>query len=211
MMLVKEEFKGIFARDEKNTVITVIKNENRISGKKAFLYQNDVSFFAFQVTTYKPRPLMMGRRFTLTTTKSSGNALIFRTPQQNQIRGIPDGAGSAGGSLQPTFMEEADLEMLNQFGEKFRLTGINAGPDDSHEIKVLEQFLGRHVQKNQICDVQCMLLWNEWVRTFQRRTPGFPKLIREKEFRNVITENFNIKVVRNGSRGVVYPGIKFVP
>ena len=154
---------------------------------------------------------MMGRRFTLTTTKSSGTGLVLRTPQQTQIRKTSDRAGNAGGSLQPTFMEEADLEMLNQFDEKFRLTGIDAGPEDSHEIKVLEQFLGRHVQKNQICDVQCMLLWNEWVRTFQRRTPGFPKLIREKEFRNVITENFNIKIARNGSRGVVYPGIKFVP
>ena len=146
----------------------------------------------------------------MTTTKSSGTVLV-RTPQPKQVHTTADGAGRAGGGLHPTFMEEADLEMLIQFGEKFRLTGIDAGPEDSHEIKVLEQFLGRHVQKNQICDVQCMLLWNEWVRTFQRRTPGFPKLIREKEFRNVITENFNIKVARNGSRGVVYPGIKFVP
>jgi hypothetical protein len=175
------------------------------------LNRNDVSFFAFQVTTYKPRLPMLGRRFTLTTTKSSGTAMVLGIPQQKQIRGAADRAGRAGISLPPTFMEEADLEMLERFGDKFRLTGIDFGPGDSHEIKVLEQFLDRHVQKNQICDVQCMLLWNEWVRTFQRRTPGFPKLIREKEFRNIITENFNIKIASNGSRGAVYPGIKFVP
>ena len=146
----------------------------------------------------------------MTTTKSSGTGMMHRTPREKQFFRI-QGAGSTGGSLHPTFMEEADQDILHRFGEKFRLTGIDSGPEDAHEIKVLAQFLGRHVQKNQICEVQCMLLWNEWVRTFQRRTPGFPKLIREKEFRNIITENFGITVASAGFRGEVYPGIKFVP
>jgi hypothetical protein len=154
---------------------------------------------------------MLGRRFTMTTTKSSGTGVMHRTPRQKQFFRIPGGAGSTGDSLHPTFLEQVDHEILDQFGEKFRLTGIDFGPEDTHEIKVLEQFLGSHVQKNQICEVQCMLLWNEWVRTYQRRTPGFPKLIREKEFRNVIMENFGIKIASTGSRGEVYPGLKFVP
>lgn len=144
-------------------------------------------------------------------TKNPGTVTVLMTPQQKQARRTPGGAGRRGGSHHPTFMEVADREMLNRFGEKFRLTGIDFSPEDTHEIKVLEQFLGRHVQRNQICEVQCMLLWNEWVRTFQRRTPGFPKLIREQEFRNVITENFGTKIANTGFRGEVYPGIKFVP
>jgi hypothetical protein len=154
---------------------------------------------------------MLGRRSIMSKTKSSGTITVLRTPLQKQIHKTPAKAGSRGSSLHPTFMEEADRDILNRFLEKFRLTGIDSGPEDTHEIKVLEQFLGRHVQQNQICEVQCMLLWNEWVRTFQRRTPGFPKLIREKEFRNVITENFGIKIASTGSRGEVYPGLKFVP
>jgi hypothetical protein len=154
---------------------------------------------------------MLGRIFTMTTTTSSGAGTIHRTPQQKQFFRIQGADGSTGDSLHSTFMEEADSDILNRFGEKFRLTGIDSGPENAHEIKVLAQFLGRHVQQNQICEIQCMLLWNEWVRTFQRRTPGFPKLIREKEFRHVIMENFGIKIASTGSRGDVYPGIKFVP
>ncbi|MFA5268744.1 MAG: hypothetical protein WC379_12310 [Methanoregula sp.] len=147
----------------------------------------------------------------MTRTKSSGTGSTLGTPQQKQFFRIQGRAGSAGNCLHPTFMEEADREMLNRFGERFRLTGIDSGPEDAHEIKVLEQFLVRHVQQNRICEVQCMLLWNEWVRTYQRRTPGFPKLIREKEFSTVITENFGITIVNTASMGAIYPGIKFVP
>ena len=150
----------------------------------------------------------------MTLTKSSQTGTAPGTPQTPQpkiIRRTPGGAVSAAIRSPPTFMEEADAGMLDQFAEKFRLTGIDAGPEDTHEIKVLEQFLGRHVQANRICEVQCMLLWSEWIRTFQRRTPGFPKLIREKEFRTIITDNFGIQVTDTVSRGAIYPGIKFVP
>jgi hypothetical protein len=154
---------------------------------------------------------MLGRRFFMNTTKSSETGFMHRTPRQKQFFRIQGGAGDTGNNIRPAFMDQADHEIPDRFGEKFRLTGIDSSPEDTHEIKVLEQFLGGHVQQNQICEVPCMLLWNEWVRTFQRRTPGFPKLIREKEFRTVITENFGIKIVSTGTRGEVYPGIKFVP
>ena len=101
--------------------------------------------------------------------------------------------------------------MLNQFSEKFRLTGIDTSIENEQELKVLEQFLNSHVQANRICDVQCMMLWSEWVRAFQRHTSKYPTQILEKEFRNVITDNYGIKVANYSARGAVFSGIKFVP
>jgi hypothetical protein len=101
--------------------------------------------------------------------------------------------------------------MLSQFGEQFRLTGIDISHEEVHELRVFDEFLACHVQPNGIFNVQCMLLWNEWVRTFRRQAHGFPKLIREKEFRSVITDKFGVAIVDNGCRGAVYPGLRFVP
>ena len=118
---------------------------------------------------------------------------------------------SVGNSLSPAVMDKTNLGMLNQFGEQFRLTGIDIDQEEIHELRVLDEFLARHVQPNGIYDVQCMLLWSEWVRTFRRQIRGFPKLIRENEFRSVITEKFGLAVAENDFRGAVYPGIRFVP
>ena len=108
-------------------------------------------------------------------------------------------------------MDKTNLEMLNQFGEQFKLTGIEINQEEIQELRVFDEFLARHVQPNGIYEVQCMLLWSEWVRTFRRYIQGFPKLIRENEFRGVITEKFGISIAENGFRGEVYPGIRFVP
>ncbi len=147
----------------------------------------------------------------MTLSKSQGTGIVLRTQHNRKTRGNPGGALTGADHFSPTFLEEDDRDVLDRFVEKFRSTGIDFGPEDTHEIKVLEQFLGRHVQPNRICDVQCMLLWNEWIRMFQRRTPGFPKRIREKEFRTVIMETFDTGIAWDGFRGAVYPGIKFVP
>jgi hypothetical protein len=56
-----------------------------------------------------------------------------------------------------------------------------------------------------------MLLWSEWVRTFQRQTSGFPNLIQEKEFRTIITDKFGAAIAKNEIRGEIFTGIKFVP
>jgi len=118
---------------------------------------------------------------------------------------------SAGSSLSPAVMDTTNLEMLNRFGEQFQVTGIGINPEEIHELRVLDEFLARHVQPNGIYDVQCMLLWSEWVRTFRSQIRGFPQLIRENEFRSVITEKFGLAIAENGFRGAVYPGIRFVP
>jgi hypothetical protein len=131
-------------------------------------------------------------------------------PENRKHKKNPGGGRAAAGRVSPSW-DAGEQDAAEAFSEKFRLTGIDISPEDIREIEILEQFLGRHVQPNRISDVQCMLLWNEWVRTFQRRTPGFPKRIHEKEFRNIVMETFGTDVAWAGFRGAVYPGIKFVP
>jgi hypothetical protein len=122
-------------------------------------------------------------------TKSSGVYSPFGTSRQfHQTPGMPD-----------------------QPGETARFSGIDVSTDELNELRAFDEFLARHVQANRICDVQCMLLWNEWARTFRRKTHGFPKLILEKEFRSIIMDRFGTGVADDGFRGTVYPGIRYVP
>lgn len=147
----------------------------------------------------------------MSATQSQGSCIVFRTPstqQTNETEIIPV---SPGNSLFPVLMDKTNLEMLNRFGEQFQLTGMDINQEEIHELRVFDEFLARHVQPNGIYDVQCMLLWSEWVRTFRSQIHGFPKLIREKEFRSVITDKFGVAIAENGFRGAVYPGIRFVP
>lgn len=139
--------------------------------------------------------------------------ITSRIPPQKQFDLIPDrSAGKKGKtSLFSECIDKESSDTLNQFGEKFKLTGIAGTPSDVHELKVFEAFLADHVQQNRICDVQCMLLWSEWVRTCQRQTSGFPNLIREKALRSVITDKFGVEIANHDYWGPVYPGIKFVP
>ena len=131
---------------------------------------------------------MLDWRFTMST-NSSGTYAAFRTSRQfYQIPGMPDPA------------REAALS-----------AGIDLSPDEFNELRAFDEFLVNHVQPNMICDVQCRLLWNEWVRTFRRDTHGFPNLILEKEFNTVITNRFGVGVADDGFRGAVYPGIRYVP
>ena len=111
----------------------------------------------------------------------------------------------------PAFMGGESLEMLNRFGEQFRLTMSDISDDEIGELKVFDEFLARHVQPNMIFDVQCMLLWSEWVRSFRNQIKGFPKLILEQEFRTVIMDKYGVGIAEDGFRGAVYPGIRFVP
>ncbi len=91
------------------------------------------------------------------------------------------------------------------------MNGIDLDPGELNELTILEEFLAQHVQDSGTCDVQCMLLWNEWVRAFRRKASAFPTLIREKEFRSVITGTFGTMIADDGWRGAVYPGVRYVP
>jgi len=147
----------------------------------------------------------------MSTTKSSGTCIAFRTPRAEQFHRTAGRSGRTGNSLSPPFMDKAGPGVLNRFGDRFQLTGIDISLEEYNEINIFDEFLARHVQPNGICDVQCMLLWSEWVRAFRRRAPGFPNLIRENEFRSVITDKFGVEIADDGFRGNVYSGIRFIP
>ena len=148
--------------------------------------------------------------FIMSATQSTGTSIAFRTlrPQefhQTASRPIHEVY------IPPVFTNKTNVDLLNRFGEQFQLTGIDISHEESRELRVFDKFLARHVQPNMICDVQCMLLWNEWVRTYRREVHGFPTLILEKEFRNVITDKFGTGIAYDDCRGAVFPGVKFVP
>ncbi len=89
--------------------------------------------------------------------------------------------------------------------------GIKVSSEELNELKIFQEFLSRHIKPNAICDVQCMLLWAEWIRFYKKQTRKIPDLILEKEFRNLIMNRFDLPVTEDGFRGYIYPGIKYVP
>jgi len=118
---------------------------------------------------------------------------------------------NAGDFLSPAFMKTANTVMLDRFNERYRSDSADISGEESSELGVFYEFLAHHVQPSRTCDVQCMRLWSEWVRTFQRRTNGFPQQVLEKEFHSAITDLFRVAVAEDGFRGKVYPGLRFVP
>jgi len=101
--------------------------------------------------------------------------------------------------------------MLDRFNERYQSDSVDISAEDSSELGVFYEFLSHHVQPSRTCDVQCMRLWSEWVRTFQRRTNGFPKQVLEKEFSSAVTDLFGVAVAEDGFWGTIYPGLRFVP
>jgi hypothetical protein len=108
-------------------------------------------------------------------------------------------------------MNMANSVMLDRFNERYRSDSVDSSTDEVSELGVFYEFLAHHVQPGRTCDVQCMRLWSEWVRTFQRRTNGFPQQVLEKEFRSAITDLFRVAVAEDGFRGTIFPGLRFVP
>ena len=147
----------------------------------------------------------------MSTTKSSGNGIAFRTLQPEQFHPTTGRPVKVADYVSPVFLDSLSTGMMHRYTEQFILNGISIGTEETQELEVLEKFLRNHVQENRICDIQCMMLWSEWVRTFRRQTAGYPKLVLEKEFRNVITENYDLKVANSSYRGPVYRGLKYVP
>jgi hypothetical protein len=102
-------------------------------------------------------------------------------------------------------MPYTDLE------EKCSQLGIQVSPKELNELKTFQEFLKKHIKPNVICDVQCMLLWSEWVRFYRKQTRKIPDLILEKEFHDLIINQFDLSIAEDGFRGYIYPGIKYVP
>ncbi len=99
----------------------------------------------------------------------------------------------------------------NELEQKCSDLGIKVSPQELDELNTFQKFLSKHVKPNSICDVQCMLLWAEWVRFYRRQTRKIPDLIREKEFRDLVMDRFDLSISEDGFRGYIYPGIKYVP
>lgn len=89
--------------------------------------------------------------------------------------------------------------------------GLNVSCEELTELKTFQEFLSKHIKPNAICDVQCMLLWAEWVRFYRKQTRKIPGLILEKEFRDLVVNKYGLSVMEDGFRGYIYPGIKYVP
>lgn len=88
---------------------------------------------------------------------------------------------------------------------------MDVSPDELNELEVFRSFLASHVTRNRVRDVPCMLLWAEWVRFSLKRRRNFPTFIREKEFRNLVACMSGFVVAVDEERGLVFPGICFVP
>jgi hypothetical protein len=147
----------------------------------------------------------------MSTTKSSGTTISENLPDLVQFHQTAGSPWKAGDRIPAVLLDKASPWMQNRVDELFQNYGIDISLEELRELNLLENFLARHVQPNEIYDVQCMLLWSEWVRAFRNQSSGFPKLFLEKEFSSVITEKFGVVIANNSFRGTVYSGIRFVP
>ena len=130
----------------------------------------------------------------MVTVQNSGTGIAFRTlePKRfHQMAGIPG--------------------ITTRHGKKAGLRKDMVTPEESNEFRILDDFLAHHIQTDGLRDVQCMLLWSEWVRGFQKKTHQFPKVILENEFCRIVTHQLGIGIIHDSIRGAVYPGIRFVP
>lgn len=123
------------------------------------------------------------------------------------------GTGIAFGIAQPRRLRKIARThaVLTRYAEQNRLLKTDIPHDNYRELMLLDEFLTNHIQQDGLCNVQCMLLWTEWVRIFLRHTHRFPVMILEDELRQAITNHLGIEIADDDTRGPVYPGIRFVP
>ena len=130
----------------------------------------------------------------MTTVHSPGNRSASRTAEPKRFSQIATGPG-----------------LLTRFEDRTGLTDNHMSPDELHELIALEEFLTHHVRPDGLRDVQCMLLWSEWVRVYQKQTHRFPRLILENEFHDAITSRLGVDIIHDDILGAIYPGLRFVP
>jgi hypothetical protein len=102
----------------------------------------------------------------MSSTKTAGASTDFRTVRPEQFIPALTGSASAG--------------VPDGLSDLFLMTGIELSADEFNELNILGEFLEHHIQPGGNRDVQCMLLWNEWVRAFRCQKSVFPGLIREQ-------------------------------
>jgi len=108
------------------------------------------------------------------------------------------------------YLDETNRPILEQAFEKSDEIGIDVSLAELNEFRNFHTFVSSHVQPTNMCDTPCMLLWAEWVRFCLKEMRTFPRLILEKEFRDLVVNQFGFTVLEDEARGNVYPGVRFV-
>ena len=93
-----------------------------------------------------------------------------------------------------------------------QLKGVRCMHKTVEESAACRTFLEGHVKEDKTSDVQCMLLWTEWIR-FSMKARGehkFPNHIRIKEFNELVHEIYSPALAYDDFRGPLYVGIRFV-
>lgn len=78
------------------------------------------------------------------------------------------------------------------------------------ELSSFEKFVTQHVRPDPERNVQCMLLWTEWVRYYVKETRNFPQQVMERQFFEMVAETYGVPVAVEDRRGPVYMGLRFV-
>ena len=107
------------------------------------------------------------------------------------------------------YLDETNRPVPDHAIEKSQETGIDVSPAELNEFRNFHTFISSHVQPSNMCDTPCMLLWAEWVRFCLKEMHIFPSLILEKEFRDLVVNQFGFTVLEDETRGHVYPGVRF--
>ena len=130
----------------------------------------------------------------MTTVQSTRNGIASRTAAPGKFREL---------STSP--------KVLARFEDRTEPAQTVMTAGELQEFMILDEFLTRHVRPDGLRDVQCMLLWSEWVRTCQRTTRRFPRHVLEREFREAVMNRLGVDILQDEVRGAVYPGLRFVP
>ena len=110
-----------------------------------------------------------------------------------------------------TFFNDPTSTLLDQLKKKCTDTGVEVCHEELNELGLFHVFLESHIKPNKIRDIPCMFLWAEWVRFSIKQMNNFPTFIREKELSNLIVDMYGFDRAVDEERGVVYPGIQFIP
>jgi hypothetical protein len=108
------------------------------------------------------------------------------------------------------YLNEPNRPVPDNVIEKFHESGIDVRPAELNEFRNFHSFISSHVQPTNMFDTPCMLLWAEWVRFCLKEMHTFPSLILEREFGDLVVNQFGFTVAHDEARGRVYPGVRFV-
>jgi hypothetical protein len=137
-------------------------------------------------------------------------AVFRREPKKKSGNNMSQKTTSNTVALYKYYLEEANSPVPKEAIKKSQISSLDFSPDELNELYNFHAFISSHVQPSPLCDTPCMLLWAEWVRFCLKETHAFPRLILEKEFRDLVVNQLGFTVMEDEARGQVYPGLRFV-